>query len=100
MPHHIEAISVNHNTSPYMELMLRSLTAHHGPDLDLTVTVADNASEDDMSGLRAYAGRMGIPIVPTGFATNSLHNSHGPRSSGACLEVYTYRGMPLYSGFR
>jgi hypothetical protein len=77
MSHHIEAISVNHNTSPYMELMLRSLAAHHGLDPDLTITVVDNASEDDTSGLRAYAARMGIPIVQSGFATTSLHNSHG-----------------------
>jgi hypothetical protein len=77
MPHHIEAISVNHNTSPYLELMLRSLAAHHGPDLDLAVTVVDNASEDDTTGLRAYAERMGIPIMPSGFTTTSQHNSHG-----------------------
>jgi GT2 family glycosyltransferase len=77
MSHHIEAISVNHNTSPYMELMLRSLAAHHGLDLDLTLTVVDNASEDGTSGLRDYAARMGIPIVQSGFSTTSLHNSHG-----------------------
>ena len=77
MPHHIAAISVNHNTSPYMELMLRSLAAHHGRDLDLTVTVADNASTDDMAGLRAYTERMGIPLVPSGFTTTTPHNSHG-----------------------
>jgi hypothetical protein len=73
VPHHIEAISVNHNTSPYMELMLRSLAAHHGPDLDL----ADNASSDEMASLRAYAQEAGIPIVPSGFTTTSAHNSHG-----------------------
>jgi hypothetical protein len=86
MPHHIEAISVNHNTSPYMELMLRSLVAHHGPELDLTVTVADNASTDDMDGLRAYAGRMGIPIVASAFTTTTPHNSHGEILSRFVLE--------------
>lgn len=86
MPQHIEAISVNHNTSPYMELMLRSLAAHHGRDLDLAVTVADNASTDDTTDLRAYAARMGIPIVPSGFSTTSLHNSHGEILSRFVLE--------------
>lgn len=77
MSHRIEAVSVNHNTSPYMELMLRSLFARHAPDLDLAVTIFDNASEDDAAGLRAYAARRGVPIVPSGFTTRSRNNSHG-----------------------
>ena len=77
MRYHIEAVSVNHNTSRYMELMLRSLFARHAPDLDLAVTVFDNASEDDMTGLHAYAERTGIPILQSGFTTRSENNSHG-----------------------
>src|SRR5690348_14634231 len=86
MSQHIEAISVNHNTSPYMELMLRSLFVRHSPELGLEVTVVDNASEDNMHGLRSYAGRMGVPIVQSGFTTNSLHNSHGEILSRFVLE--------------
>ncbi len=86
MSGHIEAISVNHNTSPYMELMLRSLFGRHGPELGLEVTVADNASMDDTTGLLAYAEHMGIPIVPSGFTTNSSHNSHGEILSRFVLE--------------
>jgi hypothetical protein len=82
----IEAISVNHSTSSYMELMLRSLAAQHTPDPCLTLTVFDNASEDDTSGLRAYAERMGIPILPSGFTTRSRHNSHGEILSRFVLE--------------
>ena len=50
MSQHIEAVSVNHNMSPYMELMLRSLRARHAASpLDLAVTVFDNASDDEMA---------------------------------------------------
>jgi hypothetical protein len=77
MADRIEAVSVNHNTSPYMELMLRSLFARHAPGLDLRLTVFDNASDDDGGGLRAYAARRGVPIVPSGFTTQSRNNSHG-----------------------
>lgn len=77
MLHHIEAVSVNHNTSLYMELMLRSLFARHSPDLDLSVTVFDNTSEDDRIGLRMYAEKVGVPIVQSGFTTKTQNNSHG-----------------------
>jgi hypothetical protein len=77
MSYHIEAAAVNHNTSSYMELMLRSLFARHSPDLDLSITVFDNASEDDGAGLRAYAEEMGVPIVQSGFTTQTQNNSHG-----------------------
>jgi GT2 family glycosyltransferase len=77
MSYRIEAATVNHNTSSYAELMLRSLFATHSPDLDLSVTVFDNASEDDAAGLRAYAEEMGVPIVQSGFTTQTQNNSHG-----------------------
>lgn len=86
MDYHIEAVSVNHNTSPYMELMLRSLFTRHAPIPDLSLTVFDNASEDDVVGLQAYAGHRGIPIVQSGFTTNSQHNSHGEILSRFVLE--------------
>jgi hypothetical protein len=69
-----------------MELMLRSLFARHSPHLNLSITVVDNASEDDMTGLRAYAERIGIPIVQSGFSTRSQHNSHGEILSRFVLE--------------
>jgi hypothetical protein len=75
--YHIEAVTVNHNTSRYMELMLRSLFAKNSPGWDLSVTVYDNASQDDMSDLRIYAARRRIPIVQSGFTTETENNSHG-----------------------
>jgi hypothetical protein len=76
-PHHIEAVTVNHNTSRYMELMLRSLFARHPSSVDLSLTVFDNASHDDMAGLRAYAQSQKIPIIQSGFTTETENNSHG-----------------------
>jgi hypothetical protein len=77
MTHYIGAATVNHNTSLYVELMLRSLFATHSLDLDLSITVFDNASEDDAAGLCAYAEKMGVPIVQSGFTTKTQNNSHG-----------------------
>jgi hypothetical protein len=75
----IAAVTVNHNTSLYTELLLRSLFATHPPveELGLSVTVLDNDSEDDASALRAYAAAVGVPVLPSGFNTHTAHNSHG-----------------------
>lgn len=74
---HIQAVVANHNTSKYTELMLRSLSAKHSPSLDLAITVVDNGSKDDMTGLEAYTKRKGVPILPSGFELNTEWNSHG-----------------------
>jgi hypothetical protein len=76
-PHKIEAVTVNHNTSRYMELMLRSLFARHPRDLNLSLTVFDNASTDDRSALIAYLQSRDLALAQTGFTTRSLNNSHG-----------------------
>lgn len=75
----IAAVCVNHNTSAYTELMLRSLfTTHSSPqDLGLSLTILDNASEDDTSSLRAYAAQVEVPVLPSGFTIHTMHNSHG-----------------------
>jgi hypothetical protein len=75
--HRIAAVSVNHNTSAYMELTLRSLFARHSTNLSLDLTVFDNASTDDMGELRTYAAKMHVPIIPSGFSLTTEHNSHG-----------------------
>ena len=78
----IAAVTVNHNTSLYTELMLRSLFAthdRHAPTerLDLSLTVMDNASEDGIDALHAYADSVGVPVVQSGFTIGTKHNSHG-----------------------
>jgi hypothetical protein len=75
--HHIEAVSVNHNTSRYMELMLRSLFARHPSGLNLSLTIFDNTSQDDTARLRAYAESTNTPIIQSGFTTETENNSHG-----------------------
>jgi len=76
-PQHIEAVTVNHNTSLYTELMLRSLFAKHSASLDLSFTVVDNASEDRLSALRNLAEQFGVALVQSGFSTQTAGNSHG-----------------------
>ncbi len=77
MLHKIEAVTVNHNTSRYMELMLRSLFTHHPGDINLSLTVLDNASTDDLSELKAYVESKGLSVEQTGFNTSTKNNSHG-----------------------
>ncbi len=85
-PHKLEAVAVNHNTSRYMELMLRSLAAHHPAKSNLSLTVLDNASTDDTSALMAYTESRGIPFVQSGFSTQTANNSHGEILSRFVLE--------------
>ena len=77
MHHHVEAVTVNHNTSPYMELMLRSLFATHRSVPRLSITVFDNHSSDDIRGLKNYAAQKGVPVVQSGWTTETENNSHG-----------------------
>jgi hypothetical protein len=75
----IAAVCVNHNTSLYVELMLRSLLVSHPSlkELGVELTILDNESEDDRSTLLAAAAGAGVPIAPSGFTTHTQHNSHG-----------------------
>ncbi len=73
----IEAVTVNHNTSRYAELMLRSLYAKHSPGLPLSVTLYDNVSTDDTAALEAFARSKGVAAQQSGFSTQTLNNSHG-----------------------
>ena len=75
--HLVRAVTVNHNTSDYLELMLRSLFHYHPSGLNLALTVYDNDSQDDSNLLHAYAASKDIPIFPSGFNTETLNNSHG-----------------------
>lgn len=73
----IEAVVVNHNTSAYTELMLRSLFQRH-PDFPLALTVLDNASTDaGLPALMAYARQRAVPVRPSGFGLDTRNNSHG-----------------------
>ncbi len=82
----IRGVVVNHGSSAYTELMLRSFHARHSAELDIQITVVDNASEDDTTALFAYARRHGIPVRRSGFDTNTENNSHGEILSRFVLE--------------
>jgi hypothetical protein len=60
-----------------MELMLRSLFARHASGLELSITIFDNSSQDDMNALNAFVKKLDIPIVQSGFTTTTRNNSHG-----------------------
>lgn len=74
---YIQAIVVNHNTSRYTELMLRSLLTRHPDTLDCSVTILDNNSRDDTTELAAYASAEDILLLPSGFPLATAFNSHG-----------------------
>lgn len=74
---YIQAVVVNHNTSQYTELMLRSLFARHPDSLDLSVTVFDNGSQDDRVMLEEYTRDKGVSFLPSGFPLKTAFNSHG-----------------------
>ena len=74
---YIQAVVVNHNTSKYTELMLRSLFARHPAFLDFSVTVFDNGSQDDTRALQDYARENGVAFLPSGFEPKTPFNSHG-----------------------
>ena len=80
---HIEAVTVNHNSSLFTELMLRSLFATHEADFHISATVADSASSDsaDLSVLSKYLRLRDIPLRQTGFGSDRKHpgdvNTHG-----------------------
>lgn len=73
----IKAVTVNHNTSQYCELMLRYLFVHHPYEQNVFLTVFDNSSTDDTSSLKAYAESKGVPIRQSGFTAKTQNNSHG-----------------------
>ena len=74
----IYAVTVNHNTSPFVELMLRTLfhTNDLG-DVDLQLFVLDNDSHDEgLHQLQAYLARRDIPLIPSGFDSSFAPEKH------------------------
>lgn len=70
------AVLVNHNTSAFSELAIRSLFVQN-PRLELTLTVYDNGSTDDRRGMLAAAETYGAHVVQSGFPISTPGNSHG-----------------------
>ncbi len=72
----IAAVSVNHNTPAYMELMLRSFFATHLSQLNCSIAIYDNGSDDD-EGVAGVCGHQEHPIIQSGYRIESKSNSHG-----------------------
>lgn len=78
-PTAIHAVTVNHNTSHFVELMLRTLYQTNDlSSLCFQATVLDNRSDDShCADLRAYLAEQQIPFVQTGFDTDIAAEKHG-----------------------
>ena len=78
----VEAVVVNHNTSLFAELALRSLAACHAGSPDacvLRVTVRDNHSSDNgLEDLKDAALALDVPLELSAWpATGAAVNTHG-----------------------
>ena len=75
----IYGVTVNHNTSHFAELMLRTL--FHTNDLsgiDFHLFALDNSSDDEtLSQLTAYLADQHIPLLQTGFDSSLAPEKHG-----------------------
>lgn len=68
---------VNHNTSAFAELAIRSLFANNS-EYPLDLVVYDNDSNDaDLADLQALTRRLGVPFRASGFPIDTANNSHG-----------------------
>ncbi|NKB68504.1 MAG: hypothetical protein GKR89_15695 [Candidatus Latescibacteria bacterium] len=74
---HIEGITINHDSSAYTELLLRSLYDRNPEVEGLNITVMDNSSDDDTQPMMNYADEKGIPVKPTPERYLGYGNSHG-----------------------
>jgi len=76
---HICGVTVNHNTSHFVELMLRTLFLTNDlTDLRFEMTVLDNQSEDaHIDELRAYLAGQQMAFLQTGFDIGITGEKHG-----------------------
>jgi len=81
----IYGVTVNHNTSHFVELMLRTLFFTDDlSSMDFRMFVLDNRSDDEYLGhLKAYLADQRIPLIQTGF-----DNSLAPEKHGAAFDSF------------
>jgi hypothetical protein len=81
----IYGVTVNHNTSHFVELMLRTLFFTNALDsIDLHLFVLDNGSDDAyLDQLQAYLAEQRIPLIQTGF-----DNALAPEKHGAAFDAF------------
>ena len=81
----IHAVTVNHNTSHFVELMVRTLLLTNTfRGLDWTLTVLDNSSHDEhLAALQSYLRDHQMALIHTSFDTTIAGEKHG-----AALEAF------------
>ena len=85
----VYAVTVNHNTSHFTELMLRTLFFTNDlSGIDFHMYVLDNNSDDEgLSQLNAYLEDQRIPLIQTGFDNSFAPEKHGA-AFGSFVEEY------------
>ncbi|MGW0228203.1 hypothetical protein ACWDWO_07805 [Actinopolymorpha singaporensis] len=71
----IQVVTINHGTTDYADLFLRSLIAHHPDRSELRVLVLDNDSGDVQR--LDWARRFGVRIRASGYSLDASVNTHG-----------------------
>jgi hypothetical protein len=81
-PAKVYGVTVNHNTSHFVELMLRTMFFTNDlSDIDFHMFVLDNGSDDEhLEQLKAYLSDQSIPLIQTG-----LDNTFAPEKHGAAF---------------
>lgn len=84
----LRAVVANHNTSMYVEILVRTLLAAHQTGLaDVSLTIVDNQSADaGVEDLVRLAHEVGAEFVPSGFGLTESPNTHGDNLSKFVLE--------------
>lgn len=75
----IRAVTVTQDTSPFVELMLRTLDAMNDlSGFQFRATILDNSSSGPHhEALKSYAAGRDIPVLPTGFQRYVAAEQHG-----------------------
>ena len=84
----VRAVVANHNTSMYVEILIRTLLDAHGSRLDDTsLTIVDNNSTDPaVNDLRELATVVGAEFVPSGYGSTLSPNTHGDNLANFVLK--------------
>ena len=88
MSYHIKAVTVNQDTSHFVELMLRTLFYTNDLNgIDLEIVVLDNGSDGEhLEQLQTYLADQGVPLLQTGFDNSVAPQKHGVALSNFVLE--------------
>ncbi|MBO0885378.1 MAG: glycosyltransferase family 2 protein [Mycobacterium sp.] len=79
----IQVVAVNHGTTAYADLLLRSLITHHPKRSELAILLLDNGSAD-LERL-AWAQAFGVEIRQSGYTRDTQVTTHGEILRNAVL---------------